>query len=118
MTEQTLSINGTAFDKARETFDKGLAALVMTMLKRDVPTGNITLKCDIQLEKKGVTDETTGEWRPAIQPKIKIKVTTGISEKGSLKDEADNSMLELKQTMEGNIVLAATPNAQLEIEEN
>ena len=85
-----IGIESELFTPAREEFDKSLRGLLNFMIDRRLVSGDITLKCGIELETTQVINQETGETDiariPMLNYKVSIATSSGASCKGVYKD--------------------------------
>ena len=73
MKPQELNLNCEVFDVFRMRMDLAINALMRNMIEKDMMTGNITAKIDVELMKK-VTDDGEVIWMPEIKPCVNLKI--------------------------------------------
>lgn len=96
-----IGIESELFTPARAEFDKSLQGLLNYMVDRRLVSGDITLKCGIELSLEQVTDENTGEVEMAMIPLLNYKVSIATSSGASSKGTYSNSKKAIVQDGEG-----------------
>ena len=111
--EKKIHLYNRDFDEMRNVLDVTLQRTIARMLSKDMNTGSITLKIDIDLDKTEIADDNapTGT-RPAIHPEVDYKITFEIKQK----DSVDGAIIpkgsdELLMDDDGNFFLASKEEA-------
>lgn len=111
--EKKIHLYNRDFDEMRNVLDVTLQRLIARMLAKEMSTGSITLKMDIELDKTVIADDnaSTGT-RPAIHPEIDYKITFEMKHKDSVDGEIiPKGSDELLMDDDGNFFLVSKEEA-------
>ena len=97
-----IGIESELFGPARLEFDKSLQGLLNYMIDRRLVSGDISLKCGIELALQQVTNQDTGEVETAMIPRLTYKVSIATSSGASCKGIYSNSKKAIVQDGDGN----------------
>ena len=81
---EPLSIENKVFNDTRIMLDAYLNMMIRMMIEKDLPSGSVGLKINVEIMKK-VTDDGEIIYVPEIEPKVNVKVGASGSDKCHVK---------------------------------